>query len=411
MEKAPTKSRGYLVLHTILCVIAALILFGCISHTFIMRHFMRSNALTDSLRAARLSDASIPLSGQTLSQYIRSGFVEDEAVLPEDIAEAVDSMKLPEFFADKIGQHLDLLRGRSDTPMTIESGEITDLLDNVAEQLRSSCLLIISDADKQAISDACDKPLSFLNGLSRFFGGSKAGRAFQRFSVSLWAYVLEILLLVLLAWRWMQIRKNAGRDTAGAFKGLGLTKLIPSAILLLFVIVFALIAVFRNDAVIGLSAVTKIIRAPLWYTSITGVTFAIFLLELCAYLRWYANKPKTATETAAPAAAKPAAEPVRNVVCTGCGKEIPEGTKFCKYCGAKQEQPEPVPAPEPVPPVQIPVMTPCVSCGREINSLMKFCQYCGANQEAAKPADGIPSLDDEPASAPDLTDGNNTENE
>ena len=333
MKEKQTKSKGYLILHTVLCVLGALILFGCMSMTFLLRHYTKSTALTDSLRAARLSDADVPLSSKTLSEYIRTNFVDDENVLPEDVAQAVDSLKLPEFFADKLEQHFDLLRGRSDTPVQIESSEITALLDNAADQLRESCMLIVSDSDKQMIESETKPVLGFINGLSRLFGSSKAGRALQRLGVSFWGYILESILLLALLWRWIIVRRNAGRDAEGAIRGLGFVKLIPSAIR---------------------------------YIAITGVAFALFLIELAAFLRHRRENPKPARAAAKPKkAAAPAAPAVPKVSCVSCGKELDAGMKFCKYCGAKQG----------------PDMKPCISCGAEIEAKTKFCKFCGAKQE------------------------------
>ncbi len=365
MRENQTNKKGYLILHTVLCVLGALILFGCMSMTFLLRHYTKSTALTDSLRAARLSDADVPLSSKTLSEYIRTNFVEDENVLPEDVAQAVDSMKLPGFFADKLEQQFDLLRGKTDVPMQIESEEITGLLDNAAEQLRESCMLIISDNDKQMIESEIKPILGFVNGLSRFFGSSKAGRAFLHLGVSIWGYIVESILLLALLWRWITVRRKAGKDAEGAVKGLGLVKMIPSLVLLVLTAVGGIGAMVRDDSVVGLSDVTKIIRIPLWYIAVTGAAFAFFLIELAAFLRYRRDNPKPvraaagAKKTAVPAAAVP------KTSCVNCGKELDAGMKFCKYCGAKQG----------------PDMKPCISCGAEIEAKTRFCKFCGAKQE------------------------------
>ena len=47
--------------------------------------------------------------------------------------------------------------------------------------------------------------------------------------------------------------------------------------------------------------------------------------------------------------------------CVNCGQEIPDGTKFCPYCGTSQ-------------------MMKCVNCDQEIPGGTKFCPYCGAKQ-------------------------------
>jgi rRNA maturation endonuclease Nob1 len=61
-------------------------------------------------------------------------------------------------------------------------------------------------------------------------------------------------------------------------------------------------------------------------------------------------------------------------LCIGCGKQIPEGLKFCPYCGK----------PAPIGPTQNENTTPlepktrvCPGCGMEISSVHKFCPKCG----------------------------------
>lgn len=49
--------------------------------------------------------------------------------------------------------------------------------------------------------------------------------------------------------------------------------------------------------------------------------------------------------------------------CNQCGKEIPDGTRFCSFCGCSQ-----IPAPKkPV----------CPACGHELDAQAEFCGYCG----------------------------------
>lgn len=63
------------------------------------------------------------------------------------------------------------------------------------------------------------------------------------------------------------------------------------------------------------------------------------------------------------------------VVCTGCGAEVPKGVKFCPSCGVKVE-------------IQVAGPTPCKGCGTEIPEGMKFCPNCGkpSNLAAKKSA-------------------------
>ena len=83
------------------------------------------------------------------------------------------------------------------------------------------------------------------------------------------------------------------------------------------------------------------------------------------------------------ASAKPA------LTCPNCGKELPEGTKFCLNCGAKiEEKKEDAPntADEPI---------TCSKCGKEIPAGTKFCPSCGTKvkaKPAPKPAPEKPEM-------------------
>ncbi len=69
-------------------------------------------------------------------------------------------------------------------------------------------------------------------------------------------------------------------------------------------------------------------------------------------------------QQAAPAAAPAApAAPAATAVCSACGAKIPQGSKFCPECGAKQA-----------------AGGFCTSCGAAIAPGTKFCPECGAKQ-------------------------------
>lgn len=401
-KKRP-RSGGYRFLHSLLCAIGILIIWFCFCNTTALRSYSASTALTDALRSARLSDAAIPFSGKNVTEYIRRSYVTDENVLPEDVAAAADGMGIPAFLAGKLDAHFALLRGESDTPVRIAPEEITGLLDQIADSLHESCKLVIDESDRQQLRDTAEPVLNKINALSDAFGSNPAGRAFQRFGVSIWAYIPEIVLLILLIWRWCAVRKNSGKDIAGAFKGTGITIMIPAALSLILVLLGGIRTLFIRDGVIGLYGVTKVLRAPYWFIAVTGVSFALFMLELAAFIR--ARKQLKEAAPAAPAAKSSGMQdapvvPVYLTACVKCGKELDSSSKFCKYCGARQDAPAPAPAPETAAaqPVSAAPAAPaasapaekaaggkmCVCCGKELAANMKFCKYCGTNQETGE---------------------------
>lgn len=61
--------------------------------------------------------------------------------------------------------------------------------------------------------------------------------------------------------------------------------------------------------------------------------------------------------------------------CTNCGNEIPEGKKFCKFCGASTEIRDAV---------ENPSVRKCKKCGAPLKDGYAFCDQCGAPIEDAE---------------------------
>ena len=61
--------------------------------------------------------------------------------------------------------------------------------------------------------------------------------------------------------------------------------------------------------------------------------------------------------------------------CEACGKEISDGARFCRFCGAKIEPPKPE-------------KRFCAQCGAELGESAKFCKKCGAPAASAGEPDG-----------------------
>ena len=342
-QSGQPRSAGYRILHETLCVIAALLLFFCFCNTAALRIYSRSDSLSAGLRASRISDAEVPFTGKNVTDYIMSGYVDDSEVLSEDIQTAADSMKIPEFLAEKFEQQSALLRGDANEPLQITPDEISGKLDQISEELYASCKLIIEESDRTQIESALEKPLSVFNSVSGAFGSTKAGRLVLRFGVSIFAYIAEAVLIVLLLLRWGKIRKNSGKDSEGCLKGMGTAIMIPAALILFFVLVGGTATWFTPDTEIGLNPFYKALRAPFWWISVTGVTFSLFLLELCAYLRARRDKANAPAAASAPAEAPsapvpPSARklPADQKYCMHCGKPIAANAKFCIYCGTDQ---------------------------------------------------------------------------
>lgn len=356
-KKRP-RGGGYRVFHGILCVLAALLLLFCINCTAFVRHQLKYRRITKALRNdTRVSDVSAPFSDKTVADRIREEYVTDDAVTNDDVANAVDCMEIPAFAAGKLELFADMLRGSTDKIVKVQPDEIIKLLEDHEAELYQRSMIVIDDSDKADIRSSVTEPLNELNhSLDRWYG-SPALRALARFRASIWRILLDLVLMGLLLWRWAVVRRNSGKSAVSAFRGMGFTVLIPSAAVFVICAVTGLISAFAKDGKVGLLALGKAIRMPLWLSSMLGISVgALLLIIYLAVLNAGLKKELK------PAAAEPARwtgakmQPVEvpdsaagKKYCIRCGKLIPEDAGFCIFCGTNQSGPKPAEEPDAAP--------------------------------------------------------------
>ena len=343
-KKRPHGS-GYRVFHGILCVIAALLLLLCITSTAFVRHQLKYRRITKALKNdTRISDVSAPFSKKTVADRIREEYVTDDAVTTDDVASSVDCMEVPAFAAGKLEQFAEMLRGNTDKIVKVQPDEIIQLLESHESELYQRSMIVIDDADKEDIRSSVSGPLGTLNSTLDTCYGSPALRALARFRASGWRILLDLALMGLLLWRWAVVRRNSGKSAVSAFRGMGFTVLIPSALVFIGCVITGLISAFAKDGKVGLLALGKAVRMPLWLSSMLGISVGALLLII--YLAALNAKLKKELQ---PASAQPARwtgtkmQPVEvpdstagQKYCIRCGKLIPETAGFCIYCGMNQ---------------------------------------------------------------------------
>lgn len=363
------RSGAYCAWHSFWCIIAALILIGCIAFNLAVRSYIKSDSLADAV--GDLNIAALTIDGKTVAEHVHDEYVEDTAVLPKDIETAIHGMGIEAFAADKLKDLGALLRGDSDEVVHITTDEIIQLLEKSEYDLYTDCLLIIEDSDKQELRDELDGPLGAYNNIMTAMFGSPAMRMVSRYFVSTACMVVNIILLILLLWRWTVVRVNANKNREGAFKGMGLTILIPSALTLIVTAVYVISGLFTPDGAQTLHSVGDVIAKPFWGISALGIVSGVLLMLVAAGLRriaanqrdkalanttpvapvnmesvenvakpdpFIAPIPESAAPSAAPAAA--------TTPCIACARALAQGSRFCIYCGTPQTPPAPPVTPE-----------------------------------------------------------------
>ncbi len=374
------RSAASCVWHSILCVIAALLLIGGIATNLAVRSYIKEDTLAKTIEGMNI--AQVTVGDKTVAEEIREEYVQDEKVQLKDIETAIHGMGMEAFAADKLTAFGKLLRGESDTVVHITADEIIGLLEKSEYDLYTSCLLIIEDSDKQEIRNVSEVPLNIFNKTMTFMFGSPAMRAVSRFFVSVSGIITAVVLLAALLWRLMVIRSQAEKTKSGACVIMGVAILVPAALTFIATAVYSISGAFTPDGAVTLHTIGDVLVHPFWGISLLGIFSGILLILAAAIMRRVAqnrvdaalaanNKPVAPVhmdsvdqyakpdpfnaplpEKMSASAPAPAADTVN---CVACGRSLAVGAKFCIYCGTPQTAPsaeETAAAEAPVPPAE-----------------------------------------------------------
>lgn len=358
------RSGAYCAWHSFWCVIATLILIGCIAFNLAVRSYIKSDRLATAV--GDLTISTVTVDDKTVAEHIREEFVSDDAVKVTDIETAINGMGIEAFAEKKLSAMGKLLRGESDDVVHITVDEIIALLEKSEYDLYNDCLLVIEDSDKQELRNELDGPLGVFNKVMTVMFGSPAMRMVSRYCVSTACLIVNIVLLILVLWRWIVVRKNADKTGSGACKGMGLTILIPSALTFVATAVYVISGLFTPDGAQTLHVIGNVIVNPYWGISVLGIVSGVLLMLAAAAMRRIAanQRDKTLANTTAvapvkmeaveniakpdpftaplPESAAPAAPPAAATTpCIACARALAEGSRFCIYCGAPQTPPAP----------------------------------------------------------------------
>ncbi len=367
--KKRLRSAGYRVWHGFLCAVAVLILIGCINANLCVRDYMRNTRLSNGIEDSRISDFTIPTVGKTVAAYVNEQYLKDYQLSDDSVEKIINAMDIEDLISEKLTDNRKLLEGSSDTVVKISDDELTDLLDNAEDTIYKQAKLHITDSDKEDLRDESAASIRKFNNLMSSVYGSTFGKLLARFGVSIWRLILDAVLLILVCWRWMVVRRNSGAPKRGVLHSVGLLLLIPAAILLVGLTVIAIYSLIRQSSEIGLYPLANAIRVPLWFIFGAELLLGIILLVIAGIMKNAAKKKSAAAETAPQPVAQPVAQPAP----------------------APAPAPAPTPAPAPVQTKSLPAadtdpVRRCVSCGQPISPKAMFCKSCGSRQPAPQAA-------------------------
>ncbi len=372
------RSAASCVWHSILCVIAALLLIGGIAMNLAVRSYIKEDTLANTIKSMNI--AQVKVGDKTIAEEIRDEYVADDKVQLKDIETAIHGMGIEDFAADKLTAMGKLLRGESDTAVHITPDEIIGLLEKSEYDLYTSCLLIIEDSDKQEIRNVTEVPLAAYNNSMDFMFGSPAMRAVSRYFVSVSGIITAIVLLAALLWRLMVVRSQADKSRSGACIIMGVTILVPAALTFIAAVVYSISGAFTPDGTVTLHTLTDVLVHPFWGISLLGIFCGILLILASAIMRRVAqnrvdaalaanNKPVAPVNMDsvdryakpdpfnAPLPERMAAPAADTISCVACKRTLAQGAKFCIYCGTPQNAPTApaAPAAEETPIAEAPV--------------------------------------------------------
>lgn len=394
------RSKGYVVGHSILCVLFILILLGNVLSTGLTRMIL-GGGLREEMEETDF--ATMPVGAMmdqddlsmTLSEYIYENYVTESVVQLEDVENVIRELDINQLLLDKMDNYQAFLEGDEKVLQTLEAKEIIQLIDDNEDVLLKELGMIISDADKLELADQLREPLDEYNDtMQSAYGGTvrRMGAVIKYSWVTFWIEIAAILCLLV---RWCIVFCH-GRGRAGhGVRGFGITLIVPTAPFLLGGIACKLCDTFLPSGYDAIASICGAVARPMLIVGGVGVLGGIVLLCL-ANIMLAVTAPKalvpaagdavdaspimaevpTPPQPEAPAEVAPETIPVpAGNVPEETPVETPEEPAIPV---APQEAPlaaDPAPAPE-APASSAPV---CLACGAEIRdpATQKFCMKCG----------------------------------
>ncbi len=344
-----------------------------------LQSLFKGNALRDAISETDIASIDVTSFVETekqsypLSQYILDTYVEDSNILLSDVESMIRELELPALITGHLDALDDFCSGRSDTVPQLSSETIVQLIEEQETNIYETLSVRISRQDKTLLAEKLAPLDSYQETLSEL-KESSLKTALLRFCYSKWLLIGCGILLILLLAEVIRVFYRARWKRGKAVLCHTLCMLIPSGLLLIGDLI-ARIAVMAQQLPLILQDCAGIVCTTVLHCTLLVVVPAVCLLIIAlvsiklakpyptpasvpipAAPEMPAVSPQLAEESAvAPAVQEPnslpeneavsiSAEDEKTVIsCPNCGREAPQGTKFCTKCGTdlqsqKEEQ-------------------------------------------------------------------------
>lgn len=372
------KGKGYLIGHSILCCLLAVLLTVTILSLAVARSLLNGTVIDDSVNHIDL--ATLPVGRfvgaedeeQNLAGYLLREYVTDDDITEEEVATMIADLGAEEILQDKVNAYLSLFRGTSDEIPALTSAEIIELLEANEEKIFKTFAITIEESDKEMIAQELDPVMNAVNDSVQSSYGSKFTRGVSRFWLSLPCFVILLILELVVMIRWCVVYKNYRGTASKGIKAFSISSIVPSLIFLLCGAAGMIFSATLPDSNTANQILITFFSGSGNALAIFGgisTLVCIFLLILSKLLGMAPKQTPAASnaqdaaiesspivqEAVSPTAPQPIEEatapaPIESPAasalpcCPTCGKEAFKAEqKFCMSCGSAMQRPEPAP--------------------------------------------------------------------
>ena len=317
--KKKRRSKGYVVGHSFLLVLATLILVNHLIACATARVLLNKDVIHKALENVKFSTVDVMHDEEkmTLAEYIRREYVTDPAVTTGDVEAVLNQMNLEALAMRKLDNYQNYYRGTEDTLETITPQEIVDILDKNQAMIQEKLQIEITQADKDTlVAEMQDSCTAYNEGVVRYYN-TGIGRFWNRLQLNLWFMLGELVLLVVILVRWCVLFCSGRGRAAHGIRAFAITLLVPSGIYTLGGVGGYVAAKYLFQELPVLADITSGASAPLLMFGGIGVLASVFMLILASMILSLTKKPAAEPEilseipTAAPECVEaPVQEPV-----------------------------------------------------------------------------------------------------